>query len=99
MLTQIRMNFFNFCMIGYIMATTSKTMQDKLVSALRSGKELTVAQVRAFGFANPYAAISTLRSNLKLSVYANQRSTRNGTVTKYRIGTPTKAMRKAGFTV
>lgn len=75
----------------------SKTQ--KLLSVLRSGKELTAKEIQTkFGLANPYSAVSSLRDQ-QIAVYANQRTLKNGTVvTKYRIGNPTAAMAAIGFT-
>lgn len=75
---------------------TNKTA--KLLAILRTGKELTAKQVTALGFANPSAAISNLRERELVSVYANKRTVKGATVTKYRIGTPTASMFAAGFT-
>jgi hypothetical protein len=75
------------------------TKQDKLLSVLRTGKELTAAQIAKLGFANPRAAVTNLRDRKLIAVYANKRVEKNGTVvTKYRIGTPTRVMARLGFT-
>ena len=75
------------------------TNQAKLLKTLRSGRELTAAQVANIGFANPYAAVANLRDREGVAIYGNKRTLRNGTVvTKYRIGSPTRAMAAAGFT-
>ena len=77
-----------------------KTKQTKLLNALRTGKEMTAAQVSALGFANPHSAIRNLRERELVSVYANKRTLKNGSkVTKYRIGKPTTAMAALGYTV
>lgn len=75
------------------------TKTDKLLKALRSGKELSAAEIKQkFGLANPYQAISNLRQK-KIAVYGNTRTLRNGEkITKYRIGTPTATLRELGFT-
>lgn len=81
------------------MTKTKITLVAKLLKVLRSGKELTAKQVATIGFANPHSAIRNLRERQKIAIYANKRTERDGsTVTKYRIGTPTAAMRAAGFT-
>lgn len=75
------------------------TNQAKLLKTLRSGRELTAAQISNFGFTNPYAAVTNLRNRERVAVYGNKRTLRNGSVvTKYRIGTPTQAMAAQGFT-
>ena len=75
----------------------SKT--EKLLTALRSGKEFTAKEIaKKFGLANPYNAVHQLRKQ-KIAVYGNKRTLRDGTVvTKYRVGTPTAAMTAVGFT-
>lgn len=79
---------------------TTSTKQAKLLKALRSGKELTTKQVANFGYLNPTAAISNLRTRQMISVYGNKCTLRDGSVvTKYRIVTPTRAMARAGYTV
>lgn len=78
---------------------TTLTKQAKLLKTLRTGKELTAKQIGAMGFANPYSAITNLRSREMVAVYANKRVARDGTeVTKYRIGTPTRALQALGYT-
>lgn len=74
------------------------TNQAKLLKTLRSGRELTAQQISNFGFANPYAAVTNLRDRERVAIYGNKRTVRGTTVTKYRIGTPTRAMAAAGFT-
>lgn len=80
-------------------AKTSKTKTEQLLTALRSGKQMSAKEIqKKFGFANPYRAIGYLREK-RISVYGNPVHMRDGTtVTKYRIGTPTKAMIAMGFT-
>ncbi len=75
------------------------TKTEKLLRALRSGKELTAKQIRSqFALANPHRAVHYLREK-GISVYGNYRVLRDGTtVMKYRVGTPTKAMAAAGYT-
>lgn len=75
------------------------TKIQKLLSTLRTGKELTAKEIQTkFGFSNPYRAVQYLREK-HVSVYGNQRVLRDGSVVnKYRIGKPTKAMAAMGFT-
>lgn len=73
------------------------TKQDKLLNALLTGRELTTAQVAKFGYENPRAAINNLKTRRKIAIYGNQRPYKGGVVTKYRIGTPTSALRAAGY--
>lgn len=79
------------------MMTETKTQ--RLIDAFQSGQELTVKQIRArFGIANPTATISDLRLRHGYAVYANQKTDTKGRVsTKYRIGTPRRAVVAAGY--
>ncbi len=80
------------------MTTVTVTKQERLLEALRTGEELTAAQIKArFGIANPTATVSDLRFN-GFAVYANRRTDSNGrTTTKYRLGTPSRAVVAAGY--
>ena len=76
--------------------TTSKTA--KVIAALQNGAELTAKQISArYGVANVRALISSI-SMQGYSVYLNKRvSTFEGnTYSKYRMGTPTRAVVAAG---
>ena len=76
--------------------TTSKTA--KVIAALQNGAELTAKQISArYNVGNPRALISSLRMQ-GYSVYLNKRvSTYDGeTYSKYRFGTPTRAVVAAG---
>jgi hypothetical protein len=74
------------------------TKQNRVLEALQSGEELTAKQISArFGVKNPTATISDLRYS-GFSVYANRRVDTKGRVsTKYRLGTPSRAVVAAGF--
>lgn len=74
------------------------TKQQALLEALRNGEELTAKQItHRFGIANPTATVSDLRF-AGFAVYANKRTNRRGeTYTKYRLGTPTRAVVAAGY--
>ncbi len=74
------------------------TKQNRVLEALQSGEELTAKQIAArFGVKNPTATISDLRYS-GFSVYANRRVDTKGRVsTKYRLGTPSRAVVAAGF--
>lgn len=74
------------------------TKQTRVLEALQSGEELTAKQITArFGVKNPTATISSIRLN-GFAVYANQRTNKLGdTYTKYRLGTPSRAVVAAGF--
>jgi hypothetical protein len=76
-----------------------ETKSGKLVAALENGEQLTEAQIRSrFKIANPTATVSSLRLNNGLSIYGNQVKNSEGkTVTKYRLGTPSKRVVAAGF--
>ena len=79
------------------MTTTTKTA--KLIAALEDGAELTAKQINArYGVKNARALISSIRMQ-GYPVYLNKRvSTFNGeTYSKYRLGTPTRAVVAAGF--
>ena len=74
------------------------TKQSRLLQALQNGEQLTAAQIKArFGIANPTATVSDLRYS-GFAVYANQHKDTKGRVTtKYRLGTPSRAVVAAGF--
>ena len=80
------------------MTTVTVTKQERLLEALRTGEELTAAQISArFGIANPTATVSDLRFN-GFAVYANPSvDTKGRTSTKYRLGTPSRAVVAAGY--
>ena len=69
------------------------TKVQRLLAFLESGSTATTKQIKGmFDIANPYAAVHQLRSEGHC-VYANATTLRNGTpVTKYRLGTPSKAL-------
>ena len=72
---------------------TTMTKAQRLLAFLESGSTATSKQIKGmFGIANPSAVVSQLRSEGNC-VYANATKLRDGTpVTKYRLGTPSKAM-------
>lgn len=74
------------------------TKQGRLLEALRNGEELTASQIKArFSIANPTATVSDLRFS-GYAVYANQHKDTKGRVTtKYRLGTPSRAVVAAGY--
>lgn len=74
------------------------TKSSRLLEALRSGEQLTSAQIsERFGIKNPTATVSDLRFS-GFAIYANQRKDSNGRVTtKYRLGTPSRAVVAAGY--
>jgi predicted transcriptional regulator len=67
--------------------------QNLLLTHLKAGKEFTAKQITAsFGLKNPHEAIRKLRSE-GYCVYSNTKTLSTGVeATKYRIGTPTRAM-------
>ena len=75
------------------------TKQTALLEALKKGEELTAKQITSrFGIANPTATVSDLRIRGGFAVYANKRTNKRGeTFTKYRLGTPTRAVVAAGY--
>ena len=76
--------------------TTTKS--GKLLQALRKGEELTAGQItHRFGIKNPRATVSDLRFQ-GFAIYANKRTNKLGdTYTKYRLGTPSRAVVAAGY--
>ncbi len=71
------------------------TKQTALLEALKNGEELTEKQITSrFGIANPTATVSDLRIRGGFAVYANKRGE---TFTKYRLGTPSRAVVAAGY--
>ena len=74
------------------------TKTDRFLQALQNGQELTPAQIQSrFGFSSESVGktVSQLRSR-GYSIYTNKYA--NG-VTKYRIGTPSRAIVAAGYSV
>ena len=65
----------------------------KLLEAFKSGQELTAKQIATrYKVANPHDLVYRLR-NERYAIYANSRKNYKGeTVTKYRLGNPTRAM-------
>ena len=80
------------------MNTATVTKQDRVLSALRNGEELTGKQIRArFGVGNPRATVSALRMK-GFPVYLNEHVDSKGRVTqKYRLGNPSRAVIAAGY--
>jgi predicted transcriptional regulator len=80
------------------MTTATATKQDRVLSALRNGEELTGKQIRArFGVGNPRATVSALRMK-GFPVYLNEHVDSKGRVTqKYRLGNPSRAVIAAGY--
>jgi hypothetical protein len=76
-----------------------ETKSGKLLAALQNGEQLTEAQIRArYGIANPTATVSALRLEGGYSIYGNQVKNSEGkTVTKYRLGTPSRRVIAAGY--
>lgn len=74
------------------------TKQARVLEALQSGEQLTAKQIGArFGVKNPTATISNIRLS-GFAVYANQHKDTKGRVsTKYRLGTPSRAVIAAGY--
>jgi len=74
------------------------TKQARLIKALQNGEQLTAKQItHRFGIANPTATVSDIRF-AGFAVYANKRTNNLGqTFTKYRLGTPSRAVVAAGY--
>ena len=76
--------------------TTSKTA--KVIAALQNGTELTAKQIQSrYNVANARALVSSIRMQ-GYSVYLNKRvsSFDGNTYSKYRMGSPTRAVVAAG---
>lgn len=74
------------------------TKQHALLEALKNGEQLTAKQINyRFGIANPTATVSDLRF-AGYPIYANKCTNRRGeSYTKYRLGTPSRAVIAAGY--
>jgi predicted ArsR family transcriptional regulator len=74
------------------------TKSQALLEALQNGEQLTAKQItHRFGIANPTATVSDLRFG-GYAIYANKRTNKRGeTYTKYRLGTPSRAVIAAGY--
>lgn len=75
------------------------TQKDKLRKAFFNGAELTSKQIRAqFKIASPTKVISNLRLEDGLPIYANKHvDTKGRETTKFRLGTPSRAVIAAGY--
>jgi hypothetical protein len=71
----------------------------KLFQALNAGEALTEAQIaQRFSLKNPTAAISSLRMNHGVCVYANENFDTNGRRSvQYEIGRPSRKLIAAGY--
>lgn len=71
----------------------------KLFQALKSGEQLTEAQIAArFGLKNPTATISSMRMNHGVAIYANECfDTKGRRTVKYAIGMPSRRVVAAGY--
>ena len=80
------------------MTATTNTQVAKVIAAFENGDELSGKQISArFGVKNVRALISSLRMQ-GYSVYNNQRTNGSGeTSSKYRLGTPSRAVVAAGY--
>jgi len=74
------------------------SLTKKLARHLLQGNEVTAREISGkFGFADPFAAVRDLRKQ-GYAVYSNQKTLWTGEqVTKYRIGTPSRAMVAAAY--
>jgi transcription initiation factor IIE alpha subunit len=72
------------------------TKTEQLFNALANGEELTAKQISSrYGVKNAHNIVYQLRSEGH-AIYLNKRTNSKGEVThKYRLGTPTRAMKKA----
>lgn len=78
---------------------TTLTQKQKLRVAFFNGAQLTAKQMSArFGIASPTKVVSTLRLEDGLPIYANKHvDTKGRKTTKYRLGTPSRAVIAAGY--
>jgi hypothetical protein len=76
-----------------------ESKQFKLFQALTAGEQLTEAQIAArFGLKNPRAAVSNLRLEHGVAIYANEKfDTKGRRTVKYRVGTPSRKIVAAGY--
>jgi hypothetical protein len=65
-----------------IMAT--KSLQEKFVNRLLTGRQISVAQIRTMGFSNPHDTVYKARNAGHL-IATDLVQTRSGTVTKYQL--------------
>lgn len=74
------------------------TQTTMVLEALLNGEQLTAKQISSrYGVRNPTAVITQLRQQ-GYAVYLNTRRNSKGeTVSKYRLGNPTKAVVAAGY--
>ena len=85
---------YNFIQNFFEKGKNNMTIQDKVLKAFQSGKELTSEQIASrFGAGNPQAVVQSLRF-AGYPVYLNTR--KNG-VKKYRLGTPSRRVISAGY--
>lgn len=69
---------------------------EKLVEAFERGDELTAKQITArYGLENPRAAITHIRQEKGLPIYANPIG--EGRIVRYRLGTPSRKLVAAGY--
>lgn len=70
----------------------------KVLEALKSGEQLTAKQIsHRFNISNPHNAIYELRQS-GYPIYLNERKNAAGnTVSKYRLGTPSRKLIAAGY--
>jgi hypothetical protein len=74
----------------------TKTKTERLLTALNNGSEISTPQaISRFGFESPNAVTSAIR-NLRENGHAVYTNKVNG-VTKYRVGTPSRAVIAAGY--
>ena len=75
------------------------TQKDKLRKAFLNGAELTSKQIRAqFKIASLTKVVSNLRLEDGLPIYANKHvDTKGRETTKFRLGTPSRAVIAAGY--
>lgn len=76
------------------------TKTDSVLAALRSGEQLTAAQIRSrYSVGNPHEVVRSLREK-GYAIYLNEHTNTKGEVTlKYRLGTPSRAMVAAAYAI
>lgn len=72
---------------------------ERLLEAFKNGEELTARQIASrFNSGNPHELVSSLRSKGH-AIYLNTRTNSKGQTQKYRLGTPTRRMVSAAFSM
>ena len=69
----------------------------RVLNAFINGEELTAKQIKSrYNVANPTALVTNLRQS-GFPIYLNDRKNTTGTVSKYRLGNPSRSVVAAGY--